>query len=289
MANGLRPAPGPVDAHVHCWDLALTPQPWIDGTMAVIDRDFGVAALGAHLVAVGAGSGVLVQADHSVRETEWMLDRAAESAAVAGVVGWVDLEGDPLADLERIAAHPAADRLVGVRHLAHVDPDPAWLARPGVIAGIRELGTAGLAFDLVVRDRQLGLAAALADAAPATTLVLDHLGNPPLAAPSIDAWARDLRALARRDRVVAKLSGLVLEAAGAADPASRLREAVDVALDAFGPSRLMAGSDWPLVLLHPDGDDGWSSTLAGLLSALSPHERAAIERGTAIAAYGGSA
>jgi len=294
VAHGLTPLAGPIDAHVHCWDLVRTPQPWIDASMAVIDRDFGVDALAVHLAAIGAGSGVLVQADHSVAETEWMLDLAAESTAVAGVVGWVDLDGDPAADLDRIAAHPASDRFVGVRHLAHIDPDPAWLSRPGVVAGVRALGAAGLAFDLVVRDHQLAAAAALAEAAPGTTLVLDHLGNPRLGSSSsetssFDSWASDLCALAQHERVVAKLSGLVLEAAGAADPTARLREAVGVALDAFGPSRLMAGSDWPLVLLHPDGATGWASALDDLLDALSPAEREAIARGTAIAAYGGSA
>lgn len=279
-------APGPVDAHVHLWDLARTPQPWIDADMVAIDRDFGADDLVEHLARIGAASAVVVQVDHSLEETEWMLDAAARSSAIAGVVGWVDLERETAGDLARLAAHPAADRLVGVRHLAHVDPDPAWLARPAVAAGVRALGAAGLAFDLVVRDHQLPLAAALAASAPETTLVLDHLGNPPLAGPDLGAWARDLAALGAHERVVAKLSGLVLAAAKAEDPAGRVRAGVEIALDAFGPTRLMMGSDWPLVLLHPDGGEGWAATLHALISALSPSEREAILRGTAIAAYG---
>ena len=283
-----------IDSHVHLWDLQRTPQPWIDASMTVIDRDFGLAELAEHLAVTGAGSAVVVQVDHSLEESEWMLDQAAASAQVAGVVGWVDLDGDPSAGLARLGHHAAADRLVGIRHLAHVDADPSWLVRPGVIAGVRALGVAELAFDLVVRDHQLPLAAALAAAAPDTTLVLDHLGNPQLGAPSIHEWARELRALADHDRVVAKLSGLTLEAARASDPAARLREAVDVALEVFGPNRLMVGSDWPLVLLDDggggdnghDGDVRWASTLVDLLGALSPSERELITRATAIASYG---
>lgn len=286
MAHGLTAAPGPVDAHVHLWDLASTPQPWIDADMVAIDRDFGADDLVEHLAGIGAASAVVVQVDHSLEESEWMLDAAARSSAIAGVVGWIDLERGAARDLARLSAHPAADRLVGVRHLAHVDPDPAWLARPAVAAGVRQLGLAGLAFDLVVRDHQLPLAAALAASAPETTFVLDHLGNPPLGGGAMDSWAHDLVELAAHERVVAKLSGLVLEAAKADDPAGRLRAAVEIALDAFGPSRLMMGSDWPLVLLHPEGGDGWASSLDELIAALSPSEREAILRGTAIAAYG---
>jgi L-fuconolactonase len=282
----LSPQPGPIDAHVHLWDLARTPQPWIDASMVQIDRDFGADDLGEHLAAIGAGSAVVVQADHSLDETEWLLDLATRSSAIAGVVGWVNLDGDPTADLARLHEHPTADRLVGIRHLAHVDPDPAWLMRPGVIAGVRALGAAGLAFDLVVRDHQLPLASSLAGSATETTLVLDHLGNPQLSAPSIHEWARELRALAAHERVVAKLSGLVLEAARAHDPAARLLEAVEVALEQFGPARLMMGSDWPLVLLDAEGGRGWAATVADLIAELSASERDSIMRGTAIAAYG---
>ena len=256
--------------------------------MAAIDRDFDVDDLGEHLDLIGAASAVVVQVDHSLEETEWMLDRAVASSSVAGVVGWVDLDGDPARDLARLGGHAGFEQLVGIRHLAHVDPDPTWLARQRVIAGVRTLGAAGLAFDLVVRDHQLPLAAALAGLAPDTTLVLDHLGNPQPGAASIDGWARDLRALSAHERVVAKLSGLILEAARATDPAARLREAVDVALAAFGPERLMMGSDWPLVLLDPIGDIEWAATLAEILGELSPSERESIQRGTAIAAYGGT-
>ena len=287
LARGLAAAAGPIDAHVHLWDRARTPQPWIDASMGAIDRDFGSADLEAHLAAVGAGSAVVVQTEHSLRETRWLLGLAEASARIAGVVGWADLAGDPAADLAQLSAHPAADRLVGVRHLAHVDPDPAWLSRPAVVAGVRRVGAAGLAVDVVVRDHQLPSAVALAAAAPECVLVLDHLGNPPLGAGSLSGWARDLRALAEHERVVAKLSGLALEASRARDPEARIREAVDVALEAFGPARLMAGSDWPLVRLHPAGGAGWAATLDRLLAELSATECESILRGCALSAYGG--
>ncbi|MFF2388065.1 amidohydrolase family protein [Agromyces sp. NPDC058104] len=310
MAHGL--SRELLDAHVHLWDLALTPQPWIDPVaMSAIARDFGAGDLADQLGEVGREHGaddpdgaarsadaspsspaiavtgaVVVQADHSLDETRWLLDAASASTAVAAVVGWVDLTGDVAAQLDELAGHPAVGLLRGIRHLAHVDADPDWLGRDDVAAGVAELGRRGIAFDLVVRPWQLGQATALARRVPGTRLVLDHLGNPPLDAEAEADWRAGVAALAACEHVSAKVSGLV--SGGDADAAApeRLDRAFDAALAAFGPGRLMYGSDWPLVRLAADGYRGWFVEYLRLTAPLSAAERDAVDAGSARTAYG---
>lgn len=298
MAHGLMP--GFVDSHCHLWDLAATPQEWIDpDSMGAIHRDFRVADLDSVLAERGARGAVIVQANNTLAETRFLLDEALASALDHTVVGWIDLTGDVHAQLAGFAGHPAAARLVGIRHLAHVDPDPVWLERDDVAAGVRALAQAGLTFDIVVRAQQLPQATALARRVPEASFVLDHLGNPPQAAAEQLRWSADLRQLAELPNVVAKISGLAssdaadaVDAADAADGAAADRfpaAAISVALDAFGPSRLMFGSDWPLVRLSDAGYGGWVDRVLSALDALSDSERTHILRDTASATYGGAA
>ncbi|ETK36824.1 amidohydrolase family protein [Microbispora sp. ATCC PTA-5024] len=269
-----------IDAHVHLWDRATDPQPWIDpATMGVIDRDFAPADLGRMLDSTGVDAAVVVQSSNSAAETRRLL--AHTDARIAGVVGWADLTGDVAAQLDGLG--PAArERLVGIRHLVHVDPDPAWLQRPDVGKALEQLGAHGLGFDLVVRWWQLPPAAAVVAAHPGVRFVVDHLGG--LAeSDDDDGWEAGLRELATRPNVFAKVSGLAGLVSGGGG--ARLRRAVDVALEAFGPERLMYGSDWPLAELGA-GPVAWRCAVDELVSELSQAERRAIMSGTASAFYG---
>ena len=272
---------GHLDAHVHLWDRSTDPQPWIDpATMAAIDRDFAPADLASMLDATGMAAAVVVQSTNSADETRRLL--AHESPRIAGVVGWLDLSGDPRPQLDRL--DPAARRrLVGVRHLVHLDPDPDWLGRPAVRAGLGRLAGCGLSFDLVVRWRQLPLSATVAQALPEVRFVVDHLGGI-AEADDLAGWAAGLQALARLPNVWAKISGL----AGLIGPPSTgsegARRAVEVALEAFGPDRLMYGSDWPVAELGA-GAPAWRAAVDELTGGLSGAEREAILAGTASAFY----
>lgn len=280
-----------IDAHAHLWTRARTPQPWIDpASMAAIDRDFGVADLREAQEAAGIDGAVLVQSSNALDETRELL-ALVDGAAVRGVVGWVDLEGDiarQLVELGGAAAAPPATAvragLVGIRHLAHQDPDPAWLGRPAVGRGLTALGELGLPFDLVVLPEQLALAAEVARAHPGTRFVLDHLGKPPLASGDLTAWRADLATFGGLGNVFAKLSGLAIEGDWTAWSAGDLRGPVEAALEIFGPSRLMFGSDWPLVRLTR-GLDGWLAALHELIDGLSADERAAVLARTAERTY----
>jgi L-fuconolactonase len=272
-----------VDAHVHVWTRATDPQPWIDPvTMAAIDRDFTVADLVDELDAVGAATAVVVQSINSAAETGRLV--ASATGRVAGVVGWLDMAGDvprQLAGFTELLRR----RLVGVRHLVHLDPDPAWLERSDVRRGLGALGRAGLPFDLVVRPRQLPLAAATAAALPEVRFVLDHLGNPPFDRDDRAQWEHALYACAALPNTVAKLSG-VPTALGRPDwTVATCRDAVAVAIDAFGADRLMYGSDWPVVELV-GGMARWHAAVSELLAGASVAEQAAIAGLTASRVYG---
>lgn len=273
---------GRIDAHVHLWDRATDPQDWIDPqTMQAIDRDFGADELTAMLASTGVRSAIVVQASNSLDESV-RLARLA-SPAIAGLVAWVDLAGDVREQLDRIRMG-GATRVVGIRHLAHIDPDPEWLSREEVGRGMAALESERLSFDLVVRDWQLGQAARLAERHDGMRFVLDHLGGPPAPGGDLGEWAAGLRELARRPNVTAKLSGLSSGLVAGSWTARDLAPVVDVALDAFGPSRLMYGSDWPLAELG-GGAPAWIAAVETLLDGLSAAERDRVFGGTAREAY----
>ncbi|MBQ1048115.1 amidohydrolase family protein [Micromonospora sp. C51] len=286
MTDAAPGAAGIVDAHHHLWVRARHPQPWIDPvTMAAIDADFELADLAPLARAAGVTSTVVVQSIASARETVDLLRVAADDVLVGGVVGWVDLTADDVADrLDRLRAAPGGQRLVGIRHLVQSETDPAYLDRPDVRRGIAAVGAAGLVFDLLVRQHQLPMAARLAQDLPEVSFVLDHLGKPALGTPEFDDWKRDLRALAEAANTTAKVSGLTTEVPRSPWSTADLRPAVDHALDVFGPQRLMFGSDWPVCLLA-SSYPRWIEAVTELLGDLDPTDRAAFWEGTARRSY----
>ncbi|MEV6237678.1 amidohydrolase family protein [Lentzea sp. NPDC051838] len=272
-----------IDAHHHLWDLDARPQEWLDG-LDVIRRSFGLADLSAVTGPSGVDATVLVQVLNSVEETADFLALAGKSDLVAGVVGWVDLTAPDVAEqLDRLRSGPGGDRLVGVRHLVEPEPDPDWLMRPDVLAGLRAVRDAGLAYDLLTRPHQLPAALVAVRAVPDMVFVLDHLSKPDVAGRRIEPWATHLAALAAEPNVVAKLSGLVTEA-GPEWTVGDLQPYVDVALEAFGPDRLMVGTDWPVCLLAAPYSEVLR-TAEQLVLGLSAAERELVFGGTAERAY----
>lgn len=259
-----------IDAHVHLWNRAVDPQHWIDPeTMGAIDRDFEQPELQQMLAATGCSRAVVVQGTNSLNESIRLSQ--LDHSVVVGVVAWVDLTADVSAQLERLRS-AASVPIVGVRHLAHIDPDPQWLLREDVGRGLSALQSQGLRFDFVVRDWQLPQASAVAAQHEGLQFVLDHLGGPPAPGCELSDWRSDLLALSRLPNVAAKLSGLVSGLAPGTWQSDDLRPVVDVALDAFGADRLLYGSDWPLVELG-GGAGVWKASAERLLGALSGLER----------------
>ncbi|MFG2589601.1 amidohydrolase family protein [Streptomyces sp. NPDC048438] len=243
--------PPVIDAHHHVWDLAVRDQDWITGEeLAPIRRTFTLADLEPEARAAGVVATVLVQTVTVAEETPEFLALAHDSTFVAGVVGWTDLTAPDIADaLAGLRALPGGDRLVGIRHQVQAEPDPEWLLRPDVLRGLRAVGAAGLAYDLIVRPHQLPAATRAAALLPELTFVLDHAGKPPVVRRTTHPWAGDLRALAALPNTVCKLSGLVTEADPRTWTVEDLRPYADTVIEAFGPGRLMFGSDWPVCRL----------------------------------------
>ncbi|MFD7023909.1 amidohydrolase family protein [Promicromonospora sukumoe] len=285
--------PEKIDAHHHLWVRARTPQPWIDpGTMGAIDADFTPDDLAEALAGQGVTGTVVVQSVQEEAETVGLLDLAARTPVVRGVVGWVDLADAGVADaVGRLCSGPGGAHLVGVRSMVQAEHDPGYLDGPDLRRGIRAVAGEGLVVDLVTRHDQLPAVARLVRELPEVPFVLDHLGKPPLAGPDptttgdLAGWAAAIDTIAASPNVTAKLSGLVTEASWSDWSADGLRPAVDHALGAFGPGRLMYGSDWPVSLLAARYDR-WVDTLTALLAGLSPAEQDAVWQGTARRVYG---
>jgi L-fuconolactonase len=276
-----------VDAHHHVWDLGVRDQPWITGTaMSPIRRDFGLADLSPHVEAAGVTATVLVQTVTVPGETPELLALAESSPLVGAVVGWTDLTAGSVADdLALLRDGPGGPWLRGIRHQVQGEPDPEWLGRADVRRGLAAVGEAGLVYELLTLPHQLPSAVRTVAALPEVSFVLDHCSKPPIASGELEPWAGLIRSLAARDNVTCKLSGLVTEADWRSWTAEHLRPYVEVALDAFGPDRLMFGSDWPVCLLAADYAEV-VATAERLTSTLTDAERAAIFDRTARRVYG---
>ena len=288
--TGTRIDPGIVDAHQHVWDLTARPQPWLElpGNEPLL-RNYGEADLRPLAAAAGVTATVVVQtvADHA--ETAELLALADASDLIAGVVGWTDLEsagaGDALAELR---GRPDGGLLSGIRHPVLTEDDPDWLRRPAVLAGLAAVGSAGLCYDLVVSADLLPAAIDAAEACPGLVFVLDHLGNPNLRARPDELWMTDIRRLAALPNTACKLSGVLGEPAPDGEHAggavTHLVPYCDVVLGAFGPDRIMFGSDWPVCTLSASYGEVVAAAQA-LTAGLSPLERAAVFGGTARRIY----
>ena len=276
-----------VDAHHHLWDLHVRAHEWLRAPdFKPIWRDFGLEELEAQARDRGVDKTILVQVAASADETREFLAYAACTTLIAGVVGWMDLTvDDPAEDLARIRSAAGGQRLVGIRHLVQDEPDPDWLDRPEVRRGIGAVGAAGLPYDILVRAPQAQAALRLVRESPDQVFVLDHLGKPPIAEGELEPWAGWIQAMAAQPNVVCKLSGLVTEADWGTWTVPDLRPYADVALEAFGPDRLMFGSDWPVCVLAGSYGEVFQAA-TDLTAELSTAERAAVFGGTATRVYG---
>ncbi len=278
---------GVVDAHHHVWDLGVRDQDWITGDeLAPLRRDFLMADLEPLAAAAGVTKTVVVQTVLVPEETPELLAVAAGSGLVAGVVGWLDLTAPDVAErISELRAVPGGDALVGIRHQVQSEPDPDWLVRPDVLRSLGRVAEAGLVYDLVVQAHQLPACVRAARALPGLTFVLDHLGKPRVAEGVLEPWARDISTLAALPNTAAKLSGLVTEADWRRWAVADLRPYADAVLAAFGPDRLMFGSDWPVCTLAASYERVLATTRQ-LTEDLSAAEQDAIFSGTATRVYG---
>ena len=252
-----------VDSHHHVWDPGTRRHTWLD-SYPQLQQPFSLDDLRPEAAAADVAGTVLVQVLNDLDESVEFLATAAADPLVRGVVGWVDVT-DPgaAATLARLAAAPGGEHLVGIRHLVEVEPDPQWLLRADVRSGVAAVGAAGLVFDLLVRPHHLEAAATLAGELPDVRFVVDHMAKPRIAEQEIEDWAVGIRRLAELPNVACKVSGILTEA-GRSWSVGSLQPYVEVVVAAFGPGRLMIGSDWPVSLLAT----GYGQVLATLRDTL---------------------
>lgn len=272
-----------IDAHLHLWDLEVSDYAWLEGADPALQKTFAPGRARAELDAAGIDAAILVQAEDSERDTEFLLATAGENPWVAGVVGWLQLDDPAGAEraLDRWQEHPA---FCGVRHLVHDDPRDDFLALPTVRRSLALLAERGIAFDVPdAWPRHLAATAALAAELPELTVVLDHLGKPPIGSLELGRWHDEIAAVAARSNTVAKVSGL--HRPGVPFTIDELSPVWEHALAIFGPARLMYGGDWPMTILSGGYAPNWNVSRQ-LIAELSPPEQDLVLGGTALATYG---
>jgi L-fuconolactonase len=266
-----------IDTHQHFWKYDATAYDWIDDSMAALRRDFLPSDLEREMAVASVQTSIAVQARQSLEETDWLLELADRHPFIAGVVGWVDLQADGVdAELERLSQLP---KLLGLRHIVQGELD-GFLERPAFRRGVGCLERHGLTYDILVYARQLPAAVTFARAFPRQPFVLDHLGKPDVRGNGYQVWRRHFGRLAELPNVCCKLSGLVTEADWTSWTSETLRPYLDAALEAFGPSRLMIGSDWPVCLVAATYGDVMG-LVRDAIGEYSVDERAQILSGTA--------
>ncbi|HXC96088.1 MAG TPA: amidohydrolase family protein [Edaphobacter sp.] len=277
----MRTASPLIDAHHHLWRYTPAEYGWIDSRMAAIRRDFLLPDLLSELSHVGVDGAITVQARQALEETHWLLDLANNHETIRGVVGWAPIAAPEFEDLlPELAAEP---KLLGLRHIVQAEA-AGFLDGPDFNRGIRAMRSTGLIYDILIAEPQLREAIRFIDRHPQQQFVLDHIAKPRIAIKEIEPWRTNIRELSKRSNVACKLSGIVTEDSWSQWSLESIRPYLDVAVEAFQPDRLMAGSDWPVCLVA-SGYAEWWNALSSYFAGFTEVERAKIFGITAISTY----
>lgn len=258
-----------IDSHQHFWQFNPQRDTWITNEMSVLKKDFLPGDLLPELKANGVDGCVAVQADQSEAETLFLLRLAESHPEIQGVVGWVDLRAPNVA--ERLFYFSQFSKLSGFRHVVQAEPDDRFMLREDFQRGIAALEDFGFSYDILIYPRQLPAAIELVARFPRQRFVLDHIAKPPIHTGELNSWSELIKELARHPNVHCKLSGMVTEADWRNWKPEHFRPYLDVVFEAFGPNRLMFGSDWPVCLLA--GTYGEVKNLLFSYTGLLPREQ----------------
>ena len=235
-----------IDSHQHFWKYSEAEYPWI-GKNTPLQRDWLPADLEREAAKVHIEGSVVVQARQTLEESGWLLQLADKSPFIKGVVGWVDLQSEKVA--EDLAALSKHKKFVGVRHVVQSEPDLEFMLRPQFLRGLRELHPFDFSYDLLPYPKHLPVTIQVVEKFPQLRFVLDHIAKPMIRAGIMQPWKDDIRELAKHENVFCKISGMVTEAKMPGWKKEDFRPYLDVVVEAFGENRVMFGSDWPVCLL----------------------------------------
>jgi len=234
-----------IDSHQHFWKYSDAEYPWI-GKNTVLQRDWLPADLEAIAKKVGIDGSVVVQARETIEESHWLLDLAEKSSFIKGVVGWVDLRSEKVA--EDLAALSKHKKFIGVRHIVQSQPAD-FMLQPEFLRGIGELHPFDFTYDLLLYPKHLPSSVKVVEKFSHQRFVLNHIAKPMIRAGMMQPWKDDLRELAKHPNVACKISGMVTEAKMPGWKNEDFRPYLDVVFEAFGEDRVMFGSDWPVCLI----------------------------------------
>jgi L-fuconolactonase len=272
-----------IDAHQHFWTYHPSEYDWITEEMPVLRRDYLPGDLKPLMENAGFDGTIAVQARQKLVETRWLLELAGEYDFIRGVVGWVDLRNPRVrGQLEEFADNP---KLSGVRHVVHDEPDDEFVLREDFQRGIGELADFNLTYDLLTHTVHLPPSLKLVDRFPNQPFVIDHISKPLIQTKRLSPWKEHIREIAQRDNVMCKLSGMVTETTWREWRPEDFTPYMDVCLEAFGPDRMMVGSDWPVCRLSGDYVDVMTIATS-YVSKLSPEEQEQILGGACARFYG---
>jgi len=272
-----------IDAHHHLWRYTPAEYGWIDESMDVLRRDFLPTDLRAAMATAEVDGTIAVQARQTLEETRWLLDLAEANEEIRGVVGWAPIAGEEFPGC--MEEFDGRDKLKGLRHVIQGEKDEHYILREDFNSGIRTMAGSGLVYEILIYERHLEDTIHFVDEHPEQVFVLDHIAKPLIAGSVMEPWVSRMKELGDRENVWCKASGLVTEAKWDAWTPETLKPYLDVVVEAFGPERVMAGSDWPVCLVAT-GYAQWWGVLRDYFAQFSEVERARIFGETATEVYG---
>lgn len=236
-----------IDSHQHFWKYEPIKHSWIDDNMAVIRKDFLPSDLKKVYKENRVDGCVAVQADQTLVETNFLIQLANENDFIKGIVGWVDLRSDEIDML--LEKYHSEKKIKGWRHIVQGEPDHNFLMRPDFLRGISYLEKYDYVYDILIFPHQLGATLEFVRQFPHQKFVIDHIAKPYIKDGFFDGWAVLMKEIAKQQNVHCKLSGMITEADYDSWTPQQISPYMDLTLKAFGPERIMYGSDWPVCLV----------------------------------------
>jgi len=276
------------DTHVHIWNFERAEYDWLKGNTTILNRSYLTDELDAERKYVGITKAVLVQAANTIKETNYMLETAAETEWIKGVVGWLPLMDTEQSEKILSSQYSQQPYIKGIRHLIHDEPDSKWLLQNEVLESLQLIADYNLTYDVVgVLDEHLKCAITVAEKIPSLKLVLDHMNHPPIGKNLQSTnWYHLMKEAAQYKNIYVKISGLGLCVEQKEQwNADGIKPYIEFALNEFGVNRCFCGGDWPVSLLAGSYTQTWSNYITVLSSLLNKEDLLKVYNINAAAFY----